>query len=330
MGNETPNDILIKKLSEKISYYRPDAKVIFSNIPDRQKGLFIIQFFPWPIGVEIRRLLSGDRVIQDQNRLEQLLKVGERSIQFLTFALMCDLWSNKDKMDFSISPGLKDNINKIDRPSLGTWVGILESCSSFIIKFNDISFFSGIDVNWKKINQLSSQISQMRNTKVHHTGSLEFTEFENIIGNLLVELCFLTKFKMVTVRDINVRKSRLNPVKFEHVLAQLNSTHKDFEAEKNSASSFVESQGVLLLSEDNISGNYLNLFPLIIDTKAIQNPNAQAKGLVHGIFIYHHREKSKLVYTGTEPLSNTEPSLWGIEESIIAELDDLKKSLINE
>lgn len=327
--NTNPNEVLIKKVSNQITLVKPDTKVLFSSIQDRQKGQFIIQYFPWPIGVEIRRLISGDRISQDQNRLEQLLKLGERSIQFLAFSLICDLWSNKENIDFSISPDLKHHINEIDYPSLGTWVGLIRASSSIINKFKEHSFFSKSEANWKKLNLLSQQFVEIRNKKVHHNGEIDFDQVEELISNLLVELCFLTKFEMVTVRDIQVYKSRLNPVNFEHNLALLNSTHKDFEAKKVNSTEFAESQAVLLLSEQNIYEPYLNLFPLIIDTKSFQNSNSQIKG-AHGVFLYHHRKQNKITYSGTEPLSNTDASIWGIENDISSEIDDLKKSLSNE
>ena len=322
------NELLIKNISEKIASLRPDAKILFSSVEDRRKGQFIIEYFPWPIGVEVRRLISGDRTIQDQNRLEQLIKTGERSIQFLAFCLISDVWSNIQKEEVEITQDLKYHVQEIDRPSLGTWAGMVRACST-LAKINQQSFFLNADVNWKKLNELAIRFVELRNTKVHHGGSINFNEIETTLCELLCEMCFLTKFQLVTVRDIQVRKTRLKPAKFEHNLALLNSTHKDFTVEKFDASIFAESQAVLLLSQPDISGNYLNLFPLVIDTTPFLKTDGQLNG-INGIFLYHHRKNDKVIYVGTEPTVNAELNGWSIQEDIMAQLDDLKKCFSHE
>lgn len=329
MSFDHPNENLIKKVSDRISEVKTESRALFSSIQDRQKGQFIIEYFPWPIGVEIRRLISGDRVVQDQNRLEQLLKLGERAIQFLSFSLICDLWSRKKNSSFEISTDLSHHIAEIDRPSVGTWTALIRACSTIIKHEKEQNFFSKSEIDWKALNDLSVRFVEIRNIKVHHSGELDFNEVEQLICDLLVELCFLTKFNLVTVRDIQVHKTRLSPVNFEHNLAMLNSTHKDFSIERMDAKEFAESQSVLLLSEDNISGSYLNLFPLIIDTKPFLKMDIKSNG-VNGIFLYHHRKNDKVTFVGTEPVRNIELTGWNIEAEIIAQLDDLKTSLSHE
>jgi len=48
----------------------------------------IIKNFPWPVGVELRRLFSGSMRQLDRMRLDQIFKTIERSMQFLSFVML--------------------------------------------------------------------------------------------------------------------------------------------------------------------------------------------------------------------------------------------------
>ena len=52
----------------------------------------VIKNFPWPIGVELRRLFSGSMRQPGKLRLDQIFKTIERTIQFVSFVMLVQVW----------------------------------------------------------------------------------------------------------------------------------------------------------------------------------------------------------------------------------------------
>ena len=61
-------------------------------IDHRILGDLLIKSFPWPIGVELRRLFSGTLQRPDRGRLDQIFKTIERTMQFISYVLVSQCW----------------------------------------------------------------------------------------------------------------------------------------------------------------------------------------------------------------------------------------------
>src|SRR4030043_1461358 len=55
----------------------------------------VVKNFPWPVGVELRRLFSGSMRQLDRMRLDQIFKTIERSMQFLSFVMLSQMVKEK-------------------------------------------------------------------------------------------------------------------------------------------------------------------------------------------------------------------------------------------
>jgi hypothetical protein len=103
------NEKLIKDVFSKMAESKPALQKYL--IPDdpgeeadiRVLGDLIIRNFPWPIGVELRRLFSGSMRNLDRGRLDQLFKTIERTMQFLSFVLVAQLWEERLKKNIELS-----------------------------------------------------------------------------------------------------------------------------------------------------------------------------------------------------------------------------------
>ena len=97
----TTNEILIEKVFEEMLKYKPALqKMLVSEEEDetldpRMKGDLIIKNFPWPIGIELRRLFSATMRQPDRLRLDQIFKTIERTMQFISFIMICQIWKEK-------------------------------------------------------------------------------------------------------------------------------------------------------------------------------------------------------------------------------------------
>jgi hypothetical protein len=75
-------------------------------IDPRLLGDSIIKNFPWPIGIELRRLFSASMRQPDQMRLDQIFKTIERTMKFISFVMICQIWKEKKEGKLDISANL--------------------------------------------------------------------------------------------------------------------------------------------------------------------------------------------------------------------------------
>jgi hypothetical protein len=98
------NEILIQKVFQEMVIYRPSLNnVTFTDDEEepmhdtRIQGDIIIKNFPWPIGIELRRLFSASMRQPDRLRLDQIFKTIERTMQFISFVMICQLWTGNSR-----------------------------------------------------------------------------------------------------------------------------------------------------------------------------------------------------------------------------------------
>ena len=105
------NERFILSVFNKMAEHRPALqKYLVSDEEDdeidhRILGDLLIKNFPWPIGVELRRLFSGSLQKLDRGRLDQIFKTIERTMQFTSYMLLSQLWEEKREMGFELTKG---------------------------------------------------------------------------------------------------------------------------------------------------------------------------------------------------------------------------------
>lgn len=90
------NEKIIVPIFQELVKHKPKLAVLLPGDEEetdiRLLKNEIIEGFPYPIGVEFRRLFSPGCDALNQERLSQVLKIVERSVQFLAFALLAQLY----------------------------------------------------------------------------------------------------------------------------------------------------------------------------------------------------------------------------------------------
>ncbi|MGD0341180.1 MAG: hypothetical protein ABSA76_05685, partial [Bacteroidales bacterium] len=92
------NEDLILKVFDQMVKYRPSLSKYIpekdedEEIDNRIIGDLVIKNFPWPVGVELRRLFSGSMRQPGKLRLDQIFKTIERTMQFVSFVMVCQVW----------------------------------------------------------------------------------------------------------------------------------------------------------------------------------------------------------------------------------------------
>lgn len=176
-------------------------------IDTRLLGDQVIANLPWPIGIEVRRLLSGSMREPDRRRLDQLFRTFERSVQFLAFVMLAQLWKARKDGRISVPEAFaREFQRRAPMVSLGnlTWmvrqIGRVWKASGQEWVVTQI----GALVNDRFCDALDAWVPE-RNEMGHYHVNLTAEEVQRrcVVANdrlteVLVALAFLVKYRLVT------------------------------------------------------------------------------------------------------------------------------------
>jgi hypothetical protein len=152
-------------------------------------------------------------------------------------------------------------------------------------------------------------------------------EYEEKLKMILVRLAFLAKYRLVSVREINVRKHKNHEARFHHVIDLLNSSDSDFAAREIDEDKFSESHSVLLMKTIKSIEEYLNLSPLVIDTNSEVLDTKEKFVIKKDIFMYTKYRNDHLMYLGTEVTEKCDLRTLSNYERLLEEFRELLSTI---
>jgi hypothetical protein len=310
------NEDLIRTVFDEMVKYKPSlAKMVAGEDEDEEVADYrvladlVIRNFPWPIGVELRRLFSGSMRQPDRMRLDQIFKTIERSMQFLSFVMLSQLVKEKTDTGMAIPESFsREFTDRFLVLSMGNFAWLIRSLGNIFSDQKKEWFMPEMaeNLNGKFYNALDFWIPE-RNEIGHYQINLtqeeiekRCIEYEEKLAFILQKIAFLAKYKLVSVKDIKVIKSKVHKATFHHVIDLLNSSDSDFRAKELDEPSFTESHSVLLMKSMKSLEEYLNLSPLIIDTSTEILDTKEKFDIKKDIFMYSKFRNDHLMYLGTE------------------------------
>ncbi len=309
------NEVLIREVFDAMLKHKESlSKMIITDddeeLPDyRILADLIIKNFPWPIGVELRRLFSGSMRQLDRMRLDQIFKTIERSMQFLSFVMLSQVVKSKEEGKLKISDSFsKEFKNRFLILSLGNFCWIIRSIGNLyqdqkiewfmpeMEDYFDNKFYGALDFWVPERNEIGHYQINLTQEEIEK----RCVEYEEKLTFILQRISFLAKYKLVSVKEIKVIKSKMNEAAFHHVFDLLNSSDSDFKANEFQESTFTESNSVLLMKNIKSLDEYLNLSPLVIDTSTEVLDSKEKFEIKKDIFMYSKFRNDQLMYLGTE------------------------------
>ena len=269
----------------------------------------IIRSMPWPIGVELRRLFSAALAEPHRQRLDQLFKTFERTLQFTCFAFCAQLLDaaahTKIKVPENIAAEFKRRWVQLTLGNI-TWAiaqlqTIIEQngMTPFLTESKEAltrNFFSTCETWVPERNQIGHYLINLDEEQIQ----MKCVELQEKLTSVLCALAFLGKYKMVSVRAIQVEKQRRSGAHYTHMVNILNSANSDFKAQEIDQGIFTESRSVLLLRTTKNMGDHLNLSPFIVDTGIERIDTKEKMVIKKDIFLYSKFANDTLHYSGTE------------------------------
>lgn len=309
------NRTIIKTVFESMVQQRPRLaryRETDDGEPDDVRELAdqVVKGFPYPIGVELRRLFTAEHARPDRGRLDQIFKTIERTFHFTAFVMLSQLLeSAAGPVQVSAAP-LFERLVKPTGLGMGDFAWFIQTAGDRFRKSGLAHFMpelaAVLDRDFYK--QLHFWTPE-RNEVDHHLINLDAgeterrcIEYSERLAAILSELAFLTRYHLVTMVEIRVEKTRCTPARFHHRMKPLNSASSNL-PEDVPCDAFSDSHAVLLLkSLKDPPGGFLNLSPLVIDTHSESlGTREQAAHIKKDRFLFNRRDPDgRLRYSGTD------------------------------
>lgn len=337
------NEDLIRRVFDEMVKYRPalsrhtiadeeDEEVVDYRVLGNQ----IIKNYPWPIGVELRRLFSAGMRELNRMRLDQIFKTIERSMQFISFVMLSQLWHDLLQKRVSLPVQIsKEMVSRLMVLSMGNFTWLIRVIGKFYQE-EGLAWFMpemGEQMNNKLFGALDFWVPE-RNEIGHYQINLtqeeierRCVEYEEKLTFILLKIAFFAKYRLVSVREIQVQKPKYREARFHHVVDLLNSSDSDFAAREIEEEEFTESHSVLLMKSIKSIEGYLNLSPLIIDTHSEVLDTKEKFGIKKDIFMYTKFRDDHLMYLGTEVTEKCDLRALSNYSQLVSEFKELLEAI---
>lgn len=258
----------------------------------------IIDSFPAPVGEQLRKLFAGNTI--DVERLRQLVLTYETVAELFCFTVLSQLWDARHD-----NPGLKLNedhaveFNSFFALSAGSqptfeYVKLIASVAQ-IFRDNGISpfvnEFAGLGevLQQEAFDHAHRFMEEMRAELLRGKVAAEEIESfclqaEQHLGTILAALAFLVKYKLTTIKRIDIIKPRHQSPEYRHSQVMLDRVTAGIMDSEEVYPAFTDSESVILLKDIEDVKNYLSLSPFIIDENAFTGDQNSK------LFFYSHHE----------------------------------------
>jgi hypothetical protein len=334
-------DLIMKVFAEMVknkpslSKYVPE-KDDDEDIDYRIIADLVIKNFPWPVGVELRRLFSGSMRHPGRSRLDQIFKTIERTIQFISFVMVCQAWYDVAKKKVTLTDQVKGEfVNRFSVLTMGNFCWLIRALATtytdqkiewFLSEMNqqfDKKFFAALDFWVPERNEIGHYQINLDEGEIEK----RCVEYEEKLTFILERIAFFAKYRLVSVRDIKVIKPRIHEAKFHHVIDLLNSSDSDFKGQEIDEAKFSDSHSVLLMKSIKSFDDYLNLSPLVIDTNSETIDTKEKFDIRKDIFMYTKYRDGHLMYLGTEVTEKCDLRSLSNYSILLEEYRDLMHSI---
>lgn len=336
-------DTLLKEVAQHSNEvgYMLEAYIKSNRMDMRMIRQAIIDSFPAPVGEQLRRLFANSTI--NVKRLRQLVITYETIIELLCFTMISQLWEAKFK-----NPGLvihEDYLVEFnsffalsaDGYQTYNYVKLMEAIAG-IFNENKIEYFVE-ELNALGQNLLAKDefykahlfMEEMKRELAED--NVKANEIENFcvqaeehLGTILKHLAFFVKYKLTTIKRIEIIKRRHKEPQFRHNKVLLDKVTAGIVDEVGVYNSFTDNNSVILLKDVQEIVDYLSLSPFVIDENALTG-NQNSK-----LFFYSFQNSSARDYY-YKFIDNREEQLIVSDEkySLVKEqFDEFKENLFME
>ncbi len=291
------NTHLIETLFNEIIRYGVPKPGEMDFLDIRQK---VMDSFPAPVGKQLQVLFLGSTTY-DTPRLKQLVITYNTVIQLICFTLLSQLWDarfgnpelviHEDYLVeinsfFSLDPGSYPTYDYFKLIEAIARIFEKNHIDCFIAEFSAVKESLRAKDEFFKAYQFMEEMK--RKVQDGHVNGSEIQSFcpqaEEHLGNILKKLAFLVRYKLTTIKRIEVIKRRHKKAEFSHKKVILERVTAGLVDKTEPYETYTENNAVILMKNTKDVTGYLNLSPFIIDE------NALTRNELSKLFFYSHQE----------------------------------------
>lgn len=288
----TMNQKLIETIANSIAPYSIKIKAMVEDAKSkgrepkiRDLRVAVIDSFPTPIGMHLRKLLISEDISTD--RLQKIVNLYQVSAQFLAYILVAQLWDEKVKQPNLIIDADQSAILK-NFLALGAADSYVYNFITLIRTIGDILSNNHIEAFVVEFNELREKYDQdpdfqksvlfLEEMKKELQGSISADEIEsfcvqaeNQLINIFSQLGFSAKYTLATIKTIELMKARHANPRFRHNLVILNQLTAAIGVLDDILESddYSDNNSVILMRDEETVQPSLNLSPFLIDENAL-------------------------------------------------------------
>lgn len=312
--DKKPSIELIKKIFKEIEKYHGEkwAQSCYKEDGELDNRLSmgrVIDNYPMPVGEQLR-LIFQNKSAPDMAKLQQLVAAYNTVVEFFCFILLSQFWDSKYKNPGMVIPQ-NSRIELIGFFALNAgnyktfnYVKLIEAVAG-IFKENQIKCFieelnaAGMcipdqDGEFYKshlfMEELKGEVFENK-VAAEEIGSF-CVQAEEHLGTILAKLAFLVKYKLATIKNIEVIRRKQKKPKYRHRTVMLDKATLGTLDEDSTFDSFADNNSVVLLKHGGDVKEYLGLSPFVID----ENAFTEATGSKVYFFSYPDLREGKSFY----------------------------------
>jgi len=311
------NETLTNTLFEVFAGYSEELEFLSfqaakgKTVDVRKARRAIMDSVPAPIGEHIRKLFAADPENFDVKldvigieRLKQLIVTYNTIVELLTFSIIAQLWDAKFEQKIQIpddcAQGLRSllTVSAAERETFNFFKVIGPILDVF--DQNELTYFieelKGLSSLFGQEAELATAYRFMEEIKVilHSGEKIGADELESLclqaeekLSVIFKHFSFCAKYKLTTIKSIDLIKSRHGAPSYRHYKVSLDTVTAGYLDAEAVYPYFTDADSVLLLKEHDNVESYLSLSPFIIDENALRGEKKSK------CFAFSHYDKDR-------------------------------------
>lgn len=297
------NTKLIEKLFNAVAAHSPAVGVLWEAAKKSKRQDLrmvrqqIIDSFPAPVGEQLRKLFASNTI--DVQRLRQLVLTYETVAELFCFTVLSQLWNARHEVptlalsaaDAAALDGFL-GLTKEDQPTYDyvSLIGVVarifreNAIAPFIDEFAgllDVRSGEDFDAAHRFMEEMRAELARGR------VAAEEIVSFcvqaEAHLGTIVSDLAFLVRYRLTTIKKIDIIKSRHKPPEYRFNQVVLDRVTAGIADSEEVYAAFTDSESVILVKGDDMT-TYLSLSPFVIDENAFTGDQNSK------LFFYSHRD----------------------------------------
>ncbi|WP_373553200.1 CHAT domain-containing protein [Haliscomenobacter sp.] len=271
--------------SRSIQLILDEAKSKSREPKMRDLRVAVIDSFPTPIGMHLRKLLIVEEIGTD--RLQKIVNLYQVSAQFLAYVLLAQVWDERfSNPNYPILPITQSTLKTFLSLSAAdsqtyNFVNLIEALGDTLAESKTPLFvteFNTLRKQYREEPELKTAVLFLEEMKRELMGSVAADEIESFCVQGEDKLCeifkhigFAAKYTLATIKTIELIKPRHETPRFRHNLVVLNQLTAAIGVLDDvlETTEYTDNNSVILMRDEETVSPSLNLSPFILDENAL-------------------------------------------------------------